>query len=316
VGGLDWALPFRGIRFTEDSATAEGCFSAGYGLGIRRTALHQHLIDRAAQIGVATRWGDAVRAVNRAGVEIGARRIPCRWVVGADGRESSVRRWAGLRSTKATRRRIGLRQHFRVAPWTDLVEVHWHDRGQAVVTQLASDEICVSLFANDAGSRLPDLISLFPDLQQRLRHAMPLSAARGAISGSSVIRSVVRDRIALIGDAAGTVDALTGEGLSLGFKHAIVLADAIEKSHLRHYQRAHRRISRPPELMAKLMLLVGRRRAVRRRVLNALSAQPSLFTFMLAVHGGAVPISAAPRGAVADFFRRVVTAEPLMRVRL
>ena len=313
MSGLDWALPFRGIRFTEASAAAEGRFNAGYGLGIRRTALHQHLIDRAAQIGVAMRWGDAVRVVDRAGVEVGARRISCRWVVGADGRESSVRQWAGLRSAKATRRRIGLRQHFRVAPWTDLVEVHWHDRGQAVVTPLASDEICVSLFANDAGGRFPELVNLFPDLQQRLRHAMPLNAARGAISGSGVIRSVVSNRIALIGDAAGTVDALTGEGLSLGFKHAIVLADAIEKNHLRNYQRAHRKISRPPELMAKLMLLVGSRRDVRRRVLNALAAQPSLFTFMLAVHGGAVPISAPPLGAVADFFRRLVTAEPLVR---
>jgi hypothetical protein len=92
-----------------------------------------------------------------------------------------------------------------------------------------------------------------------------------------------------------------------------VLADAIEKNHLRNYQRAHRKISRPPELMAKLMLLVGSRRDVRRRVLNALAAQPSLFTFMLAVHGGAVPTSAPPLGAVADFFRRLVTAEPLVR---
>jgi len=122
-----------------------------------------------------------------------------------------------------------------------------------------------------------------------------------------------RNRIALIGDAAGTVDARTGEGLSLGFKHAIVLADAIEKNHLRNYQRAHRKISRPPELMATLMLLVGSRRDVRRRVLNALATQPSLFTFMLAVHGGAVPTSAPPLGAVADFFRRLVTAEPLVR---
>jgi len=67
MSGLDWALPFRGIRFTEASAAAEGRFKAGYGLGIRRIALHQHLIDRAAQIGVAMRWGDAVRVVDRAG---------------------------------------------------------------------------------------------------------------------------------------------------------------------------------------------------------------------------------------------------------
>jgi len=307
------ALPFRGIRFKEGDAAAEGCFSGGHGLGIRRTALHQRMIDRAAEIGVVMRWGDAVRVADRDGVEIGGRRISSRWVIGADGRESSVRRWAGLRHPTVTRRRIGLRQHFRIAPWTDLVEVQWHDRGQAVVTPLAGDEICVSLFASDAGSRFPDLVNLFPALHQRLLGAAALSAARGAISGSSVMRSVVAKQVALIGDAAGAVDALTGEGLAVGFKHAIVLADAIAKDNLREYERAHRRISRPPELMAKLMLLVGGRHSVRHRVLNALAAQPRLFTYMLGVHGGGMPVTAAPLGAIGGFLRHLITAEPLVQ---
>jgi len=307
------ALPFRGIRFKEIDAAAEGWFSGGYGLGIRRLALHQRMIDRAAEIGIVMRWGDAVRVVDRDGVEIGGRKISSRWVVGADGRESSVRRWAGLRHPTAMRRRIGLRQHFRIAPWTDLVEVLWHDRGQAVVTPVASDEICVSLFASDAGGRFPDLVKLFPELRQRLVGAVPLSAARGAICGSSVMRSVVAKQVALIGDAAGAVDAITGEGLALGFKHALALAAAIAKDDLREYERRHRRISRPPELMAKLMLLVGSRQSVRRRVLNALAAQPRLLTFMLGVHGGGMPVTAAPLGAIAGFLRHLITAEPLMQ---
>jgi flavin-dependent dehydrogenase len=140
-----------------------------------------------------------------------------------------------------------------------------------------------------------------------------LSAARGAISGSSVIRSVVAKQVALIGDAAGAADALTGEGLAVGFKHAIVLADAIAKDNLREYERAHRRISRPPELMAKLMLLAGSRQSVRCRVLNALAAQPRLFTYMLGVHGGGMPVTAAPLGAIAGFLRHLITAEPLVQ---
>jgi flavin-dependent dehydrogenase len=283
------------------------------GLGIRRTALHQRMIDRAAEIGVVMRWGEAVRVADRSGLEIGGRKISSRWVVGADGRESSVRRWAGLLHPTARRRRIGLRQHFRIAPWTDLVEVEWHDRGQAVVTPLACDEICVSLFTIDTGIRFPDLVSSFPELHQRLLGAVPLSAARGAISESSVMRSVVTKRVALIGDAAGAVDALTGEGLALSFKHALVLADAIASGDLRRYERAHRRISRPPELMAKFMLAVGSRRSVRRRVLHALAAQPRLFTFMLGVHAGGAPMTAAPLGAIAGFIRHLITAEPLVQ---
>jgi flavin-dependent dehydrogenase len=312
-GDFAGALPFGGIRFKESGVAAEGCFSGDHGLGIRRTALHQRMIDRAAEVGVVMRWGEGVRVADRSGVEIGGGKISSRWVVGADGRESSVRRWAGLLHPTARRRRIGLRQHFRIAPWTDLVEVEWHDRGQAVVTPLASDEICVSLFTSDAGSRFPDLVGSFPELHQRLLGAVPLSAPRGAISGSSVMRSVVTKRVALIGDAAGAVDALTGEGLALSFKHALALADAIARGDLRRFERAHRRISRPPELMAELMLMAGGRRNLRRRVLTALAAQPRLFTFMLGVHAGGAPLTAAPLGAIAGFIRHLITAESLVQ---
>jgi flavin-dependent dehydrogenase len=305
----DQTLPFRGIRFTEAGYSAEGSFAAGHGLGIRRTLLHQRMIDRAKESGVAMRWGEAVRAMDRSGVDIGGRKVPCRWVVGADGRGSAVRRWAGICSTARTRR-IGLRQHFRVAPWTDFVEVYWHDQGQAVVTPVGPGEICVSLLMNRADGRFPELVSLFPELQRRLDGTQPSSALRGALSGSGLTASVVRDRVALIGDAAGAVDALTGEGLSLGFRHAIALADALLQDNLPQYEQAHRRINRPPELMARLMLLLGGRRGPRHRVLRALAAQSRLFNFMLNVHTGSVPLSSAPLGALAGFFRRLIIAEP------
>jgi flavin-dependent dehydrogenase len=308
---LDRALPFRGIRFTEAGCSAEGSFEAGHGLGIRRTVLHQLMIDHARESGVAMRWGEAVRAMDCSAIEIGGRKVTCGWVVGADGRESAVRRLADLYSPAKIQHRIGLRQHFRVAPWTDLVEVHWHDPGQAVVTPVGQDEICISLLMNGANGRFPELVALFPELRRRLAGAQPTSAARGAICGSTIIRSVVRNRVALIGDAAGAVDAVTGEGLSLGFKRAIALADAITQNNLSQYERAHRRINRPPELMARLMLLLGRRRGSRRRVLRALAAQSRLFSFMLNVHTGAVPLSAAPPRPLAGFFRRLVMADSI-----
>lgn len=302
------ALPFRGIRFIEAGRWAEGRFRDGDGLGIRRTVLHQRLIDRAAELGVAMRWGEPVRGLNLNGVEIGGRKVACRWVVGADGRGSFVRRWANFRPPRNARRRIGLRQHFRVAPWTDLVEVYWHDRGQAVVTPVARDEICVSLFTSEAGVRISDLIRRCPDLRRKMLDAQPSSRVKGAISGSSRMRSVVRGRVALVGDAGGAVDALTGEGLSLGFRSSIALADALARNHLEQYERAHRRISRSPELMARVMLLLGGRRALRRPALSALAAHPRLFTFALGVHTGTLPFMAAPLGAAAGLlWRRAVT---------
>jgi menaquinone-9 beta-reductase len=103
------ALPFRGIRFTEAGRSAEGLFRENSGLGIRRAVLHQRLIDRAAEIGVVLRWAEPVRLINDAGVDLGGTKIPCQWIIGADGWESSVRRWAGFCPPLKMPARIGLR---------------------------------------------------------------------------------------------------------------------------------------------------------------------------------------------------------------
>lgn len=309
------AIPFYGIRFTEDGRAADGRFCMGNGLGIRRTVLHQMLIDGAERAGVAMRWGERVSIGDDTRVEIGGRRTLCQWVIGADGRESSVRRRAGfLPPAVAGRRRFGMRQHYRVAPWTDFVEVHWHDCGQAVVTPIAGDEICVSLLVNEPG-QMPNLMALFPELQQRLLGATATSRPRGSNSGSTVMRSVVRNRVALVGDAAGTVDALTGEGLSIGFRHALALADALAADDPGLYERAHRRISRVPQLMARVMLMAGARRAMRRHALRILAARERLFSFMLGMHTGTLPAGAVRFSAAAESLHQLLSADPIAKER-
>ncbi len=49
-------LPFRGIRFTDDQQIAEARFPDESGIGIRRTALHQILVDRVEAAGIITGW--------------------------------------------------------------------------------------------------------------------------------------------------------------------------------------------------------------------------------------------------------------------
>ena len=48
-----------------------------------------------------------------------------RYLVAADGLHSGIRSAVGLSRAGARPARYGLRRHFAVAPWTDLVEVHW-----------------------------------------------------------------------------------------------------------------------------------------------------------------------------------------------
>lgn len=89
-----------------------------------------------------------------------------------------------------------------------------------------------------------------------------------------------------MGDASGSVDAITGEGLCLLFQHAEALGGALESGDLRGYAAEHRRIGRRPEFMADLMLLMNRREGLRRRAIRAMSGAPRLLEGMLAMHAG------------------------------
>jgi menaquinone-9 beta-reductase len=300
---ISHGFPFHGIRFVEDGSSAEACFPEGYGLGIRRPVLHQLLIERALADGVVLRWATPVSAFDGGAVEAGGRTVRCRWMLGADGTNSRVRRWAALEPVWSSVMRVGLRQHFRVAPWTDFVEVHWHDRCQAYITPVGPNEICIALIGDRAGLRFADLTVLFPELGRRLAGATPIGSTRGAVSVSTRLSRVIRGKLALIGDASGSVDAITGEGLALAFRQATILAEALSKDDLTIYQGAHRRIGRMPRLMSRLMVGLGGRAAMRRRALRVLSCRPRTFNRLLAVHVGALQPSAASLDVVGFAWR-------------
>lgn len=110
------------------------------------------------------------------------------------------------------------------------------------------------------------------------------------------LRRVYRGHVALIGDASGAVDAITGEGLCLAFRQAEVLAGSFSENNLERYQQAHRKLARRPALMAQLMLALDWKTSLRRQVMRAFGSDPHLFSRMLAMHVGAL----LPANLVAD----------------
>lgn len=308
VAGSDLAVPFHGIRFVSSGLSAEARFPGGCGLGIRRTTLHRLLATRASEEGVVLSWGTPVRTLSPQGVQVGGQDVRCRWVLGADGHNSRVRHWAGLGPLLGKRQRLGFRQHYRVPPWTDLVEVHWHRRCQAYVTPVRPDEVCVALIGSEPSLRMTDLSTWFPDLGDHLKGAQATTAVIGGISATSRLHSVTRGNLALIGDASGTVDAISGEGLSLAFRQAIALGEALEKNDLASYQAAHQRIGRMPSLMARLMLTMDGRAWLRHRALRALAGRPHLFARLLAVHVGALSPSAIGVNTILSLAWQLLTA--------
>ena len=289
----------RGIRFEDERSSVGARFPDGPGLGVRREMLHQRMIERARDSGVILLWNTPVTGLHREGVVAGENRIQARWVIGADGSRSRVRRWSGLENYVARRTRFAFRLHYRLPPWSDFTEIYWGEQAQAYVTPVGSQEICVVLISSNPNVRFDEALKRFPELGRRLDGAPQASSARGAATSMFHLKSVYQGNVALIGDASGSVDAITGEGLALSFRQATALASALASNDIRGYQKAHRRLLRRPRLMGNLLLLLDRKSRLRRRSMRALEAAPQLFERLLGYHlGESRPLELATAGAV------------------
>jgi menaquinone-9 beta-reductase len=295
--------PFRGIRFENPAHRVDANFPHGAGIGVRRPRLHSLLADRAEEEGACVLWNSRIQLPNggpsgESGVgrevmrcaTVNGRAMRFRWLVGADGQASQVRRWAALDRARTESFRYGFRTHYRIAPWSEFVEVHWGLGGQLYITPVASDCVCVAYITRDAHCDRAAILADFPEVARRLSGAShaaeTVSQQRGAVSATRKLRRVAYDFVALVGDASGSADSITGEGLAVSFRHALALAEAIHSGSLAPYRRAHKRIGQLPHIMGALMLTLDRWPGFEARAVHALAANPALFREMLSVHTG------------------------------
>jgi flavin-dependent dehydrogenase len=301
------ACRLRGVRFlssatSKPALTADADFPLGLcGRAIRRTALHCAMIDRAAESGVDLLWQTAVTGISESRshteVQLGERRIRVRWVIGADGAYSRVRRWAALEAHSRSALRYSFRRHYRVRPWSNRMEIYWGQHSQGYATAISDQEVCVAVASHDPKLRLEESLTQFPELGTRLRGAEVSSIEKGSVSANRKLKRVWRKNIALIGDASGTVDAITGEGLGLAFNQALVLANSLRTGNLALYQSAHRSLALRPTFMARLMLTLDRRPRLQQRVLKTFRQRPEIFRSLVAFHVGSLsPLNLALNG--------------------
>ena len=297
----DSAFPFRGIRFVDEEHSARANFAGLPGFSVRRVKLHQLLIDHAIEAGVEFRWGARVICIDREAVTTTRERFSYRWLVGADGQNSHIRKWAGLDARIVQRKRFGFCSHFQVKPWSDVAEVHWTRGCQIFITPMAGQEVGVAVISRDSGLRLAAALQRFPALAEKLRGAAQITRESGDTTSLKILPVVTKGRMALIGDASGTVDAVTGHGLSLSFQQAIPLAEAMRLDDLAHYQHAHKNIAAVPNMMSRLMLLMGGSDWIRRRTIRSFQESPGLFSRLLAIHTETMPLSSVGMAEIAGF---------------
>jgi len=290
------ARPFRGIRYVDGELVAEADFVEGPGLGIRRTTLSSAMRSRAAALGAELRQGCEAGAfavhADHVVLETTCGAVESRWLVGADGLHGRVRKACGFSATAAPRRRLGVRRHFRVAPWSDFVEVHWADGVEAYVTPVGPERVGIAFLWSAAGGRRGDydaFLARFPELRARLGSAAaaPETVQRGAGPFDVRVEPITRARVLLVGDASGYLDAITGEGLSLAFASAAALVEATAGDDASAYARAWARARRQHIALTRLVLWIADHPSVRRRVVRALSRSPESFRAFLALNTGA-----------------------------
>ena len=290
---------FRGISLVQNGAAVAADFPHGQGIGMRRPLLHERLVSRAESCGVRLLWKTPITGVDGNTVQLARSTIRAKWIVGADGQGSRVRRWSGLDDGARSVHRYATRRHFRLKPWSSHMEIHWASHTQAYVTPIGAEEICVVMIGETAQhASFESGLAEMPELAQKLAGAELCSRERGAVTAMRSLRRVYRNNVALLGDASGGVDAITGEGLRMAFRQALALADAMANSDLSQYQRAHRRIARRPMLMGNLLLWLGRNPRIRARAICSMQQRPDLFARILSAHvGDATPAQLLSAGA-------------------
>ncbi len=267
--------PFGGITYSDGQRCVTGRFRSGTGLGVRRTVLHAALLDATAAAGVKVVHGE-VGEVSQDAVSVRCGEFRARYLAAADGLHSPIRASLGLARPAAGPRRFGIRRHHLLTPWSDCVEVYWAPGAEAYVTPVADDCVGVAILTARKG-RFDEHLEAFPVLQDRLRgHDHGHDRAAGPLRQR--VRSRTAGRVLLVGDAAGYVDALTGEGLGIAFSAAELLVNSVVADRPAGYDRQWRRMSRRYRLLTAGILRASVHPAVRSRIVPAANRFPRIFT--------------------------------------
>ncbi|MFB6810700.1 NAD(P)/FAD-dependent oxidoreductase [Streptomyces sp. NPDC056387] len=252
----------------EPRAAAQGP-ALPYAYNIRRSTLDPLIRSRAAQTpGVDLLLGHQVTGLVREGGRTsgvrastpqGEREIRARLVVGADGKDSAVAKFAGVPVRQYENARFGYLAHFRDLPLRDGIGQTWFLEPDMAYAFPNDDGVTVLAVLPDK-KRLPafrqDLEGSFLSFVRALPEAPPIDSAEritkiiGSVNYPLVSRRPTAPGIALIGDAALTGDPLWGVGCGWALESARWLAEAVSPAatgrgdldgSLAVYARRHRR---------------------------------------------------------------------------
>jgi len=290
IGVQPTGRSFTGIRYLDASGRTQvrADVPNAPGLGVRRTELVRELRRAASEAGVKCESSRVVAVSSTdesADIGTGGRASVVTqegdvWdadvLLGCDGLSSTVRESVGLEQRASGPRRYGLVAHYAVAPWSSDVEVYWGAHGEAYVTPVGDDLVGVALLGG-RGSSFEQRLEALPGLRSRLGGATEVGQVRGAGPLRRSSTAPRKGRVLLVGDAAGYVDALTGEGLAVGFLSARAAVAAAAGGSLDTYPDAWRSITRRSRWSTEALVRATSVSSVRRALLPVAATAPRVF---------------------------------------
>ena len=270
---------FKGIRYIDGSQMAEGTFRKGVGLGVRRLALHQALLQRAEALGVERVYTRA-NQFSQTETHVQVNGLKARYLFAADGLYSSIRKKLDLELPSKRPLRLGLRRHYKQKPWSSFVEVYWSPFAEAYVTPVSDDLVGVAILyyknhAPPSQNKYEELLDLFPNLREKLH--TPCTTLRGSGPFERRVKKRACGRILLVGDAAGYLDPLTGEGIRLGLDSAKAATQCILRDRPDQYDHAWKRVARRYWWMTDGLLRLRAVPPLRKLMVPVLQRAPWLF---------------------------------------
>jgi flavin-dependent dehydrogenase len=275
----------------------EGARGAIEALGVERIKLDALLVETArSEAGVTLlegvqaiaplKTGDRVVGLHTSLGPLRGRHLIC-----ADGLRSSLRAQLNLDEPSRRRSRIGLRKHYEVPrlPFGRAVQVILERELELYLTPVGPSRLQIAALGESSAFETLGLsATTFDDhMRRRFGDLCPVGGrALGAGPFEQHARRVVAEGALLCGDAAGYLDAITGEGVGLALQEGLAAADAVASGDLDAYADAHREITRDADRLTRLVLFVSEHPWLARRAIAALRNHPEWFARLLSVQAG------------------------------
>jgi menaquinone-9 beta-reductase len=307
IGGA----PFFGVRYIFPNFKMEGQFPArkgkpAEGRGQRRLHLDGILFAAAsATPGVSAYTGAQVDAPivengRVTGIIVDGEQRRGDLVIAADGLNSPIRKALGL-DMPLSRKRFGLRVHFRVKPgceqppWVDVFPRRGYE---LYVTPLPDREVLVAALVESDGldgpasSEFTRWVNSEPMLAERLHGAEQISPLAGCSPLGARAKTGAVPGAVLLGDAAGFVDPITGSGMAQALATAELLSKYVvqreipEEVWMQRFEQERRAMMRDTRIVTNAALWLASHPNVARGAYQAMRGAPAVFRHFVSVCGG------------------------------